>query len=303
MEEIYKQQVSLLLETLPYIAEKEAFAIKGGTALNLFYLDMPRLSVDIDLCYLPIQDRETTFKEIHQLLRELRTDLVKNLNCKVMLSSPLNNKSEVKLLVEKSGVQIKIEPNYILRGALFLPKKMKLSKKVSEIFRVEIESTCLDKDDLLGGKICAALDRQHPRDLFDIFIFLKNKEWTRGVTDAFIFYIISHNRPIHELLNPNLLAIQKIFEKEFSGMTSVGVTILQLEQARVHLIKELKERLGNADKEFLISVAKGRPDWNQVYDDKIKDLPSVKWKMLNINKMDTKKREIQVLALQSFFQS
>lgn len=62
--EQYMRQVELLVRTLPYIARHEAFALKGGTAINLFYREMPRLSVDIDLTYVPIEDRETTLKGI-----------------------------------------------------------------------------------------------------------------------------------------------------------------------------------------------------------------------------------------------
>jgi len=57
--ERYMRQVALLVRTLPYIARHEAFALKGGTAINLFYRDMPRLSVDIDLTYLPLTAGET----------------------------------------------------------------------------------------------------------------------------------------------------------------------------------------------------------------------------------------------------
>jgi hypothetical protein len=46
-----------LIRVLPSIAEEACFALKGGTAINLFVRDMPRLSVDIDLTYLPVQPR------------------------------------------------------------------------------------------------------------------------------------------------------------------------------------------------------------------------------------------------------
>ncbi|WP_292617854.1 nucleotidyl transferase AbiEii/AbiGii toxin family protein [Mesorhizobium sp.] len=73
------RQVQLLVRTLPYIARHEEFALKGGTAINLFYRDMPRLSVDIDLTYVPIVDRETTLKGIDTTLERLREDLLRNL--------------------------------------------------------------------------------------------------------------------------------------------------------------------------------------------------------------------------------
>ncbi|TCQ91865.1 nucleotidyltransferase AbiEii toxin of type IV toxin-antitoxin system [Rahnella sp. JUb53] len=57
-ESIYYRQVQLLLQLLPFIAKHDCFALKGGTAINLFIRNFPRLSVDIDLVYLPVLDRE-----------------------------------------------------------------------------------------------------------------------------------------------------------------------------------------------------------------------------------------------------
>ncbi len=68
MIERYVHQVELLLDVLPHTMKDHRFALKGGTAINLFYREMPRLSVDIDLCYLPIEDRLTSFKNIHESL-------------------------------------------------------------------------------------------------------------------------------------------------------------------------------------------------------------------------------------------
>lgn len=53
ISEPYRAQMDLLLQVLPLVAKEESFALKGGTAINLFVRDMPRLSVDIDLTWLP----------------------------------------------------------------------------------------------------------------------------------------------------------------------------------------------------------------------------------------------------------
>lgn len=74
----YKTQVDLLLQTIPFIAKEEIFALKGGTAINLFVRDMPRLSVDIDLTYIPFDDRETALKNISDGLERIKSDLEKN---------------------------------------------------------------------------------------------------------------------------------------------------------------------------------------------------------------------------------
>ena len=73
--DIYKAQVDLLLRCLPVVARAEALALKGGTAINLFHLDMPRLSVDIDLTYLPVEDRAVSIANIRELLRVMAGEI------------------------------------------------------------------------------------------------------------------------------------------------------------------------------------------------------------------------------------
>ena len=68
MEERYLRQSELVVRCIPSIAEESCFAIKGGTAINLFELDLPRLSVDIDLTFLPVTDRDTAIREINAAL-------------------------------------------------------------------------------------------------------------------------------------------------------------------------------------------------------------------------------------------
>ena len=65
-QEVYKNQVALLLEVLPVLNDFKCFALKGGTAINLFIHDMPRLSVDIDLTYLPIESRDIFLQNIQE---------------------------------------------------------------------------------------------------------------------------------------------------------------------------------------------------------------------------------------------
>ena len=66
--EDYAAQVALLVRVLPYVAKEEIFALKGGTAINLFYRELPRLSVDIDLTYLPVKDRTESLVEINDAM-------------------------------------------------------------------------------------------------------------------------------------------------------------------------------------------------------------------------------------------
>ena len=75
----YVKQVRLLLSVLPDMAREPVFALKGGTAINLFYRDMPRLSVDIDLTYLPVADRQSSLEGIDDALdRIMRATTTRN---------------------------------------------------------------------------------------------------------------------------------------------------------------------------------------------------------------------------------
>jgi hypothetical protein len=71
----YRGQVKLLLDILPMVARHQAFALKGGTAINFFVRDVPRLSVDIDLTYLPVGEREKSLTAIHNSLIQLSQDI------------------------------------------------------------------------------------------------------------------------------------------------------------------------------------------------------------------------------------
>lgn len=139
--------------------------------------------------------------------------------------------------------------------------------------------------DLYGSKICAALDRQHPRDLFDVHFLLKNEGITEKIRKAFIVYLISHPRPIVELLNPNQQNISDVYHQEFKGMVFEQVSLSDLTQTQNFLIKNMKNILAKDEKEFLISFKSLDPQWHLVGLKDIQQLPAVKWKLLNLEKM------------------
>jgi len=163
----YYKQARLLLRVLPLIYKQEEFALKGGTAINFFYRDLPRLSVDIDLTYLPIQASPETLQNIDNLLRKLKTDIESKIPGTRVKKHQYNNQI-TKLTVQRSSATIKIEPNQMIRGSPCTPEEKKLRNKAVNEFECLVKSRVLSCADLYGGKICAALDRQHPRDLFDI---------------------------------------------------------------------------------------------------------------------------------------
>ena len=249
----YKKQAELLLSVLEISLKDKRFALKGGTAINLFYRDLPRYSVDIDLCYLPLEDRTTSMENMHLILHKISAEIRKLPRLRVTPSQLLDGRGEAKLQVEDHEVKIKIEPNYILRGHLFPTRSLPISKKVADEFGVDFHANCLSFEDVYGGKICAALDRQHPRDLFDIKVLFENEGITENIKHAFLLYLISGSRPFNEMLMPNNKDISSIYEADFKDMANIRVTLEELVQARSMLCTEILKSLNNADRTFLQS--------------------------------------------------
>ena len=279
----YFKQAELLVRVLPNIARETCFSLKGGTAINLFVRNLPRLSVDIDLVYLPIEDRKTSLTGIDCALNRIADSLE--------FSSPayevvrqIDGPSK-RLLVRSNEVQIKIELSPVLRGSIFPPVMMTVSERVEESFGFA-EIQVLSLPDLFGGKICAALDRQHPRDLFDVKLFLDSEGIDRRMMSAFLVYLISHNRPIRELISPKLKELGDIYSSHFQGMSQGPVSLEELASARECLIRTIHEKIIRRDKEFLLSFKSGEPDWSLIDLEGIDLLPAVQWKLINIKKMD-----------------
>ena len=177
---VFFRQAELLLRVLPVVNEEEIFALKGGTAINFFLRDLPRLSVDIDLTYLPVNDRTTALTEINKALLRISERVEKTIPG-VRLFSKRDREFNlvVGLLIRRGDATTKIEPNSVLRGSVFPTETRALCQKAQDLFELSIEARTLSFEDLYGGKACAALDRQHPRDLFDIDMLFKNEGWRR----------------------------------------------------------------------------------------------------------------------------
>ena len=105
---------------------------------------MPRYSIDIDLAYLPIEDRLTTFRNIHEILKNIKSEIELKRKFIVKTSSPLNGKEEAKIFVRDGDIEIKIEPNYILRGSLFPPEYKNLSPMAEKKFNKTLSIQCLN---------------------------------------------------------------------------------------------------------------------------------------------------------------
>lgn len=290
------KQAKLVLRTLPYIAVEKCFALKGGTAINLFVRDMPRLSVDVDLTYLPVEPREESLKKIGAALARIAVAIEKSIpKVRIQAGHIPGGKNIAKLFIRTPEAQIKIEPNQVIRGAIFPSLELSLSKKTEQIFELSVSIETLSLADLYGGKICAALDRQHPRDLFDVHLLLKSEGINDDIRKAFVIYLASHDRPISELIDPVRKDTRRIFENEFQGMASVPVRFEDLIDTREKLISILKNDLTGAEKNFLVSIKEMNPQWKLLELDGIERLPAIQWKLANVRKMSNNKR-VEALA-------
>lgn len=288
MQKKYEDQVRLLIKCLPAIKKEECFAIKGGTAINLFYCDLPRLSVDIDLVYLPIEDRETTYKNVKSALDRIAQRLTTQ-----GLTVKMTKANEAKLLCFDGIAEIKIEPNYTLRGYVFEPTIMEVCEKAQTLFGYA-KANIISKPELWGGKICAALDRQHPRDLFDIHNLLDDGGITPEIKDGFISTLLGGNRPLHEMLAPNFQMNAKEFNDEFLGMTEVSFGFDDAKSAFATLVKEINNQLTPNDKQLLLDFVQLKADLSTSSIPHLDNLPGIKWKIKNLeNLRDTNAEKFQ----------
>jgi len=296
-DSVYYRQARLLLRILPIIAHCPIFALKGGTAINFFIRDMPRLSVDIDLTYTPVDERETALAAIHEALKNIGSDIERLIPNAVVIPKTTGNNLEG-LSVRADGCNVKIEPNPVLRGTIYEPVMMAVTPRVQEMFEIAVETRVLAIADIYGGKICAALDRQHPRDLFDIKLLLDNEGLTDAIRKSFVVHLISHSRPMAELLNPHYQDIRKVFENEFDGMPFFKVSLQELEEARDMLVRQIHQDLTDKEKLFIVSVKKGKPKWDLIDLRGVDLLPAVQWKILNISRMDKVKLKAALSKLE-----
>ena len=297
--QLYKRQAALLLDVLPEVARETCFAMHGGTAINLFVREMPRVSVDIDLTYIPIEDRQRTLRNIAEALERIRSRIVK-----MIPSVQVVHKQQVgKLLISAQGTDIKLEANLVKRGVLSPPQTMPLCKKAQDQFEVFCTMPIVPIGQLYGGKICAALDRQHPRDLFDVKYLLENEGFTEEIKTGFLLGLVSGGRPILELIYPNLQDQRLAMANQFDGMSDESFSYSGYEEVREKLIKTVQHGLTETDKEFLLSVKNLTPRW-ELYD--FEQFPSMQWKLQNLVRLketNLKKHQDQLEALKTHFWS
>jgi predicted nucleotidyltransferase component of viral defense system len=285
----YREQVSLLLRILPIIAREEAFALKGGTAINLFVHDLPRLSVDIDLTYLPLGDRIAALTGIREGLQRIETGIKRRFAGTTVHAS--RRADTPRLFVDAPGARVTVEPNTTLRGSVFQAREARTVAAVETEFEQSVIARVLSAADLYGGKIVAALDRQHPRDLFDIRMLFQGEGISDEIRTAFIVYLASHSRPIAELLDPKLKPLEKLFQSQLAGMIRNPVTCRELEEARNQLIRRVQQDLTSKEREFLLSLKRAEPRWDLIPVAHLREMPAIQWKLRNLQQLAKRARQ------------
>jgi hypothetical protein len=300
-ESPYYRQAELVLDVLPLLDRHGAFALKGGTAINFFVRDLPRFSVDIDLTYLPVTGREQALADITEELLAIQRELLGSLLVQTVTPMTISQTDYLKgLVVARQGATVKVEPNLVIRGSVYPPQRLDLCATAEKLFERTVAMQVLSHADLYGGKICAALDRQHPRDLFDVKLLLETDGLGADVRRAFIVYLVSHPRPMVELLDPHAKDLEAVFDQEFEGMTRAPATVPELVATRARLVKLIAEELTDSERQFIVSVKMGKPRWELLDVEGIRNLPAVQWKLQNIDNMSPVKHRQAIDKLRRY---
>lgn len=297
-DSIYYRQVQLLVRILPLLDSEKCFALKGGTGINLFYRELPRLSVDVDLLYLPSEARDEALVNIRTALSRL-SELIKKTIPGIRIQNTHEQSDALRLILQLEDVRIKIELSPVIRGTVFPEVRMEICEAVEREFGyAEIQVASLP--DLYAGKICAALDRQHPRDLFDVKFLLENEGFTEDLRKTFLVFLISHQRPMSELLSPHRKDIREVYEAEFMQMAEVDIPVEELEETREKLIELINTGMTPNERKFLLSFKERKPQWELLglpNTKEVANLPSVQWKLFNLARMDNTRHQRAVEKL------
>lgn len=294
----YTDRVRLLVEILPVLAQEPRFALKGGTAINLFEHDLPRLSVDIDLAWLPVHDYAEDAKLIAEALGRL-ADALRARPLQLQVQTSAGEGGVVTRLVASRGrARVQIETTPVMRGAVHPVRTMVVRPRVEEAFGFA-EMQVLGFTDLYAGKLAAALSRQHPRDLFDVGLLLEDARADAGLWQTFLVYLTCSPKPAWEMLAPRVPAdFEATFEAHFKGMTAEPIEIGALLASRERLLSRVAAWLDGPSCAFLRSVENEQPDFGLIGLAQASELPGVRRKLHNLAQRAAGKRAADRQALE-----
>ncbi len=192
---------------------------------------------------------------------------------------------EIKLFIRRGRNQVKVEVNHVFRGTVLPVETRQLGNEARKLFTTELSAPVLAAPELYGSKLVAAMDRQHPRDLFDVRGLFKRGGLPAEVVECFACYLAGHNRPVHEVLFSRDVDMSLTFENEFAGMARNPITLAELQQVRRKLKKELPAALTPNQRQFLLGLVAGEPDWRLMKCPHLSQLPAIRWKLQNLDKL------------------
>lgn len=295
----YLRVAGLLVRVAPVVFHGGRMALKGGTALNLFVREMPRLSVDLDLVFTDgAKQRAHALACIAADLRTAAQTLCAGGFQARILATAAGD--DVRMVVRRGDVEVKVEVNHVMRGTLRPVHPRRLVDAARRVLLADVTLPLLHDDEIYAGKLVAALDRQHPRDLFDVVQLFAHGGISAGMRRCFVAYLACHNRPIHEVLFTVEKDVTLAFEREFSGMTVQEIGLESLLEARTRLLHELPRSLDADERAFLHSLARAEPDYARLGFPNLADLPAMRWKVHHLRELrerDRRKFDAQADAL------
>lgn len=295
----YTDRVRLLVDILPVLAQEPRFALKGGTAINLFEHDLPRLSVDIDLAWLPVHDYAEDAKLIAEALGRLADVLrARPLQLQVQTSAGEGAGTVTRLVASRGRARVQIETTPVMRGTVHPVRRMVVRPRVEDAFGFA-EVQVLDFADLYAGKLAAALSRQHPRDLFDVGLLLDDERADEMLWRTFLVYLTCSPKPAWEMLAPRAPAdFEATFEAHFKGMTTEPIEVGALLESRERLLSRVAAWLDEPSCAFLWSVENEQPDFGLIGLAHAAELPGVRRKLHNLAQRTADKRAADRQALE-----
>lgn len=296
----YLELVKLLARVAPIVFAQPGFALKGGSAINLFVRELPRLSVDLDLVFLDrTSERLPALATIAAALHAMADHLTR-LGFVAHLPQTADG-HEARLLVRQGRLEVKVEVNSVLRGAVLPARTARLTEAARARLKADLRLPVLATEELYAGKLVAMLDRQHPRDLFDLKLLLENEGITTLIRRCFVAYLAFHNRPIHEVLFARPQPLDFAYKREFVGMTAQPVALNELQAVQTALLRSVPAALDGEERAFLRSLARAEPEWALLGLPHLSEMPAARWKMANLLRLrqaNPRKFQAQIRALE-----
>ncbi len=282
IERAFVDATMLLVRIVPRVFATDRLALKGGTAINLYLDDVPRLSVDLDLVFTELGlPREDALAAINDEIRRVADALsADGLTATPAVSA---NLGETGLVVTDGNAQVKVETNVVFRGTVLPPVIRPLSDGAAQWLMAEAPAPVLDRTEVFAGKFVAALDRQHPRDLYDVWRLYEGGTVEPDMLSAFVVYLCGHNRPAHEVLDSPERLLVEDYERALVGMIRGEIpTRDALLASRARLRQDIKHGLSETDRTFLIGFFGCEPDWALLPYPHASELPALNWKLRNL---------------------